>query len=88
MYRVWKKKAKVYARDTKALARNIESKLQKVTSKSELEELYSEWLNFAGYHDSAILDAHWNLEVFWDEKVLVFSFLCCIVLDSSLGRSG
>ena len=78
MYRVWKKKTNVYCKETKALARNIESRLQKVTSKSELNELHTEWLAFVGFHDGAILDAHWNLETFWDSKVWLF------LLDSEL----
>ena len=87
MYRVWKKKTNVYSRETKAMARSIESKLQKITSKTELEKLYNEWLTFVGFHDSAILDAHWNLETFWDQKVGIYFKLALYCQDSPLGWS-
>ena len=69
MYRAWEKKCKKYSKETKAFARNLETKFKKVKDKEELRKLHKEWCDFIDVHDELILESHWNLVVFWDKKV-------------------
>ena len=84
MYRLWKKKLKCYNKDTHVIARNLEDVLRNVSSVSELQKMHREWLKFIAFHDSSIMDSHWNLESFWDQKVICGVLFCLLTYFSAI----
>ena len=69
MYKIWKKRLRLFVKDSRAFSRSIESKLLKIEELDKLREANNEFLDFEALLESSMYDVVCNLNVFFDSKV-------------------